>query len=730
MKKLFNKDYRFYIILAITIIFILFSFRFYRSYIRILESIYDVITSLLFYFTELLEISPILSPSVNEISSQDLEFIENVFIAFESIIPYLRGSFFLMFNKETLFDYLVSVIATISDLSKLLLILLPFILILIIKFREYLDPNTELPNSDSIHLIRYKKIEDNIFKPIKNWIINFVDYILAHRKLLIFWIVLWCIYFNIITIIVEFISFYLYFIISFDFANILKQLYKLILDLYPMFSFLPTIIWIYISLKIILYIRKQRGFNSLDHKEESNRDFINTTGQLTLIDGEPGTGKTTLLTDFSLSIEIMFRDEAYKRILNNDLKFPNFSWINLENYLKVLMDNHVIYNLASIKHHFNYLSFMFNYSETIQDKAISKSIRRHLNKKYGYQYKDLLFEYDYKKYGLFYDDNLDKHFIWDVLKTYSQLYFIYVIQCSLIVSNYSIRVDNVLQDLGNFPIWNSELFRTNPDYAHAYSRHAHILDFDMLRLGKKIIENNEKADVFEFGIIDITEVGKERGNMLDTRELKKNINETNQKNDLFNNWVKMARHNAMVDNFPFIKILMDDQRAESLGVDVRQLCQKVVYIRSKEKLRCTLLFFGIDTIIYEFFEHIFKKFYLEYRFNRSDNTLLLYLFKKFFSKLYQNYMINCNTFGYNRLVIETQRGSLDKEIDLTHYYLMHKKIYSKRFASDAFSDFFSNKALKSKYGLEDLQEFRTERGMEDEFDLENSYMISEWFKYR
>ena len=93
-------------------------------------------------------------------------------------------------------------------------------------------------------------------------------------------------------------------------------------------------------------------------------------------------------------------------------------------------------------------------------------------------------------------------------------------------------------------------------------------------------------------------------------------------------------------------------------------------------------------------------------------------------------MIKCNTFGYNRLVLETQRGSLDKEVEKTYYYLMHKKIYSKRFASDAFSDFFSNTALKSKLGLEDLQEFRTERGMEDEFDLENSYMISEWFKYR
>ena len=37
---------------------------------------------------------------------------------------------------------------------------------------------------------------------------------------------------------------------------------------------------------------------------------------------------------------------------------------------------------------------------------------------------------------------------------------------------------------------------------------------------------------------------------------------------------------------------------------------------------------------------------------------------------------------------------------------MFKKIYSKRFSTDCFSDFFTQKALKSKLGLNDLQEFK------------------------
>ena len=59
------------------------------------------------------------------------------------------------------------------------------------------------------------------------------------------------------------------------------------------------------------------------------------------------------------------------------------------------------------------------------NKAVGKSIRRNLKKKYGYNHHNLLFGYDSNKYGLYYDDNLDKHYIWDVLKTYAQLYFIY-----------------------------------------------------------------------------------------------------------------------------------------------------------------------------------------------------------------------------------------------------------------------------------------------------------------
>ena len=52
--------------------------------------------------------------------------------------------------------------------------------------------------------------------------------------------------------------------------------------------------------------------------------------------------------------------------------------------------------------------------------------------------------------------------------------------------------------------------------------------------------------------------------------------EANQKNDLFNAWLKMCRHSATVDNYPFIKVFVDEQRPESWGADARDRATRFV----------------------------------------------------------------------------------------------------------------------------------------------------------
>ena len=331
-----------------------------------------------------------------------------------------------------------------------------------------------------------------------------------------------------------------------------------------------------------------------------------------------------------------------------------------------------------------------------------------------------LYGYNIDTYGRIYDDGLRYWDLFDILKIYAQLYYIYIIESSLIVANYSIREDNFLHSEGNFPIWITDFF---PEHTSNDGRHAHIVDYDALRLGKKLIEDNPNIGSFEFGILVLSEIGKERGNNLELREVKKNKDETNQKNDLFNSWLKMCRHNATVDNFPFIKVFADEQRPESWGADARELCD-VLNIADSGPQRMALPFYIYEEMVVELIYSWFINLYYDIRVKRGDNTLFTYLCKGVVSALFKYNSRNYNKYGYSTLFIEKERGTLDNKIEKKRYFLMNKKIYSLRFSTDCFSDYFNDLGRKTKVGLDDYFEYAGERATVDELKMQNSFFIN------
>lgn len=695
MKKVNNKD-KLIICIFLTILVFSLSFTFTRSFVRLWESIKDLGLSIYYYFCELFGIDSSV-PSIIQIGNYDTqhpEFILN-FFNFEALGVYFEMVFVSMVNGESITLFFNNVLLFIANFSQILLLLMPLFLIFYFIFKKYFSYNGLSCDVDSRPLKVFKKMKEKLYKPIKNYVLNFFDYLLNHRFFMIIWLCSFCLYFNFFTIIIEFFSFYFYFVMSFDFINIPFQLYKLLLDLIPMFAFVPFICWMVIGLVVFNKIRENIGYSILEHNELKNRGFINSTGISTMICGEPGKGKTTMLTDMAISQSIMFRDKAFQMLMDRELMFPKFPFQQFENQLKNAFNKHKIYNLATAR----------NY--------VAKKISRISILKKVYNYDEKIIHYD----------GLKDISIFEMLQEYAQLYLIYIIQSSLLISNYSIREDNVLSDLGNFPMWQTNLFKSNPDYIESYSRHSHILDQDMLRLGTKMVEDNELSNAFEFGIVVVTEIGKERGNMLDNKEIKKSDLTANPKNDGWNDWIKMVRHCATVGNFPFIKIICDEQRPESLGSDARELNEKIIHVVEKGEIKVPLMLFGLDEIIYDFILSKYASLYYQYRYFRSDNTLLIYLFKNFVSRVYNRYMRLTNTFGFHILNIESERGTLDGDITKQKYIISHKKTYSRRFTTDSFSGFFRDKAMLSKYGLDDIIEFKTERAMLDELMKENSYFI-------
>lgn len=699
-------DYRHYICIAITIIFLCLSI-FYFKYAmpRLIESFVDLGTSAKFYINELFELNWSGKVTINDFTKQPFEMPWNLPSTWEEFKVLWSEYWNLFFTKENLQNYILFLGDVIYYISKLIMVLMPFVILIMILLNKQEPINNDY-NKDSKALIWWKKnIEVKVYLPIKKWVLGFIDFLNEHDFYKKLWLVIWMYNFNILTMFVELIAYYLYFVSSFELTTIYIQVLKLLMDLSVAIDFIPTIGWVCITLFIINRIRRKIGYNKLNHMEMKDRGFINERPIVLMLNGTMGSKKTTIITDMALSQEIMLRDKAFEKLLENDLKFPYFPWINLENSLKGAIKHHYVYNLATCRKWVNQKRARFE----------KRPCKRHI------------FMYDYERYGMKYDDKLCLTDVWDVIYNYAQLYFVYIIQSSLLISNYSIRVDNILEDLGNFPLWNTELFKRDSRYVDAYSRHAHIIDFDMLRLGKKVLDYNEKADCFEFGVINITEIGKERGNAVELREIKKSDLTANQKNDLFNTWLKMIRHSATIDNFPFVKVITDDQRPESWGADARDLCE-LVYIEKTSEMRLAMPLFSLEDLLLNWIIGKFSDKYYNYRFNRSDNTLRMYLFHGIVGKLNKYLKGIYNTFGFYKVNGTIESGRQDGKAKESKYYIMFKKIYSKRFSTDCFSDFFNEKALRSTLGLDDLQEFSTIKASFEEMIMENSYFFADLMK--
>ena len=673
-------------------------FVFSKSYLRLGETMVDLWNSIKIYFCEIFGINHSITPTVEDLSKVmkwDLFLAED----WQGFKIQVRQYFELFKSKENFKFYLSCLGEKCSILAKVLAISAPcFVVLMLLLKQMYQSSNTD-HNKDTKPLKAYKWILAHSYQPIKRYFISYFEFLKAHKFIPILWAVTWAMHLNLASIIMAFFAYYFYFAVSYKLETIYVQFFKLTVDLQVIIRVLTwwgigVVVWV-----VFCHVRKKYAQAKLRHFEARNCGFINELPIVSMTVGSMGKKKTTIITDMALSQEVMFRQKAFELLQNNDLKFPFFPWISFEMDLLNCIEYGTVYNLA-----------------TVRDWVRKKQARFIKN---GDTMKRL-YGYDIDRYGMTYDDGLRGWNLYDILSSYAQLYFIYIITSSLMVSNYSIRSDNEFFTEGNFPLWVTDFF---PETTVENGRYAHILDFDVLRLGKKVIENNPNAGSFEFGVVLISEVGKERGNNLELKEVKKKQEEANQKNDLFNSWLKMCRHSATVDNFPFIKVFTDEQRPESWGADARELCD-IIHIASSGNQRLALPFYTIEEMLTEWAFNRFIDLYYDLRFRRGDNTLLVYVLKGITSWLFKRNAKIHNRFGYSISKIEKERGTMDGKIEKKKYYVMNKKIYARRFSTDCFSDYFNDLAKKTNIGLADYLEYASEKATVEELKEQNSYFIN------
>lgn len=695
---------------VITLCFVLLGvFVFFGAVGRIIEAVRDLGLSVAYYFCELFFIPHNITPTVNTFpkipffnfmggaEAPDIPIPEDWQTFADNWSVYWQ----LWASGENFLAYLSSFEQLLIILSQSLLIIVPAILIAYILFSRLLKNQNNDYDKDSRPLQIFKRVSSVTYRPVRAWLLRFLGFVRDNGIYWKTWLALWLFYFNIFTIFLEFIAFYLYFVVSFDFTTIYRQVYKLLLDLWTGLTFFPLWIWAIAVIVFLSFMARKVAYSRLRHDERKNRGFLNERGVVTIVGGVMGAGKTAFITDMALSAEVQLRDQAFEIILECDLKFPYFPWCNLENELKRAITFHQVFSVPSCK----------AWLQKKRQRWEKSSCRAKI------------FNYDYERYGLECDDKLKVSAVWSVAEDYACAYFIYTVQSSLLLANYSIRVDGLLSYLGNFPLWNSDFFRRDSRMQQAYSRHAHILDFDMLRLGKILLKDNPNRNAFGFGVYVISEIDKERKNTPELSEVKRNTEECNQKNDLFGVLLKMSRHACVIANRVFVKVLADLQRFGSLGGDVRELGE-VVTIEAQSEIVPVLPFFSpfhFFALLYDWLFSRFINLYTRYRYIRADNTLSMYLFKGLTAVMQRHYKAVCNTFGCGILSLSVESGKMDGEQLSRRWYKMPKKVYANRYSTDCLAGIFERRSAQNNVGLDDLREYAGGRATWEELQLQHSF---------
>lgn len=722
MKK--KRDYRHIICAVFTFISLAAVVLFPNSLPRLAETVRDLLFSFAYYICEIIlrDGNPILATVMK---LPEWKICKDIWKPL-NILPYSWEEFIaawdyywnIFFSKENFEGYLAAVGDFFYYFSRILLVLLPLVMVLILQISSYKDKRCNDRHLESLQLKKFKGFLFNKIYPVIAWCKDFVEFLKENKKYYQMWIVLWCLHFNVFSIVIAFAAFYLYFVASWDMLGIYTQLLKLIEDISPMVRFIPGIIWTVIGVKIYNYVCRSMAFNRLYYAERCNRAFLRGRGVVTTVFGEMGIGKTQMITSMALSSEIEQFDMAFEILLEKEMQFPNFPWQIFRDELKKRIDNRTIVDLPSCKDWVSYCRFFFERISAIY----TADEYREKRKAYKLLKEDYTFGYDYTHYMTTYNDELKIIHLFDALEDYACAYLIFTVKTTVLFSNYSIRVDSILEDLGNMPSRDNDFLNRAPELQDAYSHHAHIIDMDMLRLGKKIIKDNPKARRLTFGTFVITEIDKEFKNMQELKEMKINDKETNQKNDLHNACLMMSRHAAVVANRVFIRIIADLQRPEAWGAGGRELGE-VIYISEKSELSPALPFFSPYWFcqgLFSWFKGVWDDFYITYIENRSDGTLLVYLAKNLTAAMNNHYDKINGLLGMQTLSLEIQSGRLDGEVKTEKWRLIMKKDRSRRYRTACLETVFDSYEPNTMH-VDDFIMYAGEVGTQEENELQNSY---------
>ena len=311
-------DCRHILCAAITLGFVALGlYRFFDSVGRIIEAGMDLGLSVAYYFCELFGVEHSVVPTVNDYPK--IPFFDGLGGAFapQTSLPETFEGFSAKWSEywrtwatwENLKGYTAFLVRIMYYVAMALLIVAPVVVILYLILRRLLRRGNNRYAEETKPLKVFKAISSKTYRPAKAAIASFIGFVREEDYWWKLWAVMWAFYFNLFAILMEFIAFYLYFVVTFDVVSIYRQVYKLALDLWAPVSFIPVWAWVVIALILIDRFRRKIGYATLRHNEMKDRGFINARPIVLMVCGTMGKKKTTAITDMALSQEVMLRDK-------------------------------------------------------------------------------------------------------------------------------------------------------------------------------------------------------------------------------------------------------------------------------------------------------------------------------------------------------------------------------------------------------------------------------------
>ena len=726
-----RKDRRHGICACITLLSVLLGFLFPNSIPRLIQSLWDLVTSVAFYFVRILfRDSTMIQASINELQLWDPipQFWQRVTFlpeSFEEFLNFWSAYLQFLFSWYNFRSYWYAIVDLIYYSSRIMMLIVPLGAVVVLLFMKAKRIRCTDRGLESPALIKFKAFLYKRYYPLRAYWISFRSFLKDNPRYVRSWCVIWSLHFNFISIAVSLIAYYFYFVSSWDLISIYTQLLKLQRDLTPVIRFIPGLIWLILFCKLYNWICRLIAFDNLYAAERANKSVMRSLPIISALAGIPGAGKTMLATSMAQTSQGLLYEDAFSIMEARVSQFPNFPWQRFRDEIEKAVDRRKIVDISSAK---NWVSSRRRFYDMIVRKWPPVVWQHHRTTMHLFDY---TFGYDYLHYRSAYSDELKVIHLFDALESYAAAYLIYAVETNIIFSNYSIREDNILYDEGNLPLRDADYFKRDPWTQHLYSQYSHIFDFNVIRLGKKMKNHLEKSNGAPVGVIVITEIDKEFKNMQLLKETKINDDEVNQKNDLHDAALMMIRHGSMIDYKPFVRVIADLQRPEAWGAGGREL-GNVIFIADKSKMLPALPFFSTYWLtegVFSFLDKKWNAYYADYCYRRSDETLPIFIVRNVMSSIRNHYDRLNGLFGMQELLLEVQSGRLDGETIKERWIMLSKKDYSKRALTDCLQSVWV-KSEPNKMHIDDFQQYAGELATIEECDLQNSFFQKDVHKIK